>query len=147
MHAQVVLCPGLNDGPHLERTVCELAPLHPQIATTAIVPVGLTRHRERLPALRTLTAAEARTLVASVGTWQSQFRERLGSRFVFLGDEVYMAAGVPLPEAEAYEGFAVAEDGVGLVRRFEDGVARALRRRRAARTPRDVTLLTGALYG
>src|SRR5207244_2810147 len=54
MHAQIVLCPGWNDGPQLERTVFDLAPLHPKVATTAIVPVGLTRHRERLPALRSL---------------------------------------------------------------------------------------------
>src|SRR5881409_4315772 len=65
MHAQIVLCPGLNDGPHLERTVFELAPLHPSVATTAIVPVGLTRHRERLPALRSLTPVEARALAAT----------------------------------------------------------------------------------
>jgi putative radical SAM enzyme (TIGR03279 family) len=146
MHAQIVLCPGLNDGPHLERTVRELAPLHPHVATTAIVPVGLTRHRERLPALRTLTDDEARALVASVAAWQGEFLERLGSRFVFLGDEVYLQAGLPLPEADAYEGFAVAEDGIGLVRRFEDGVARALRRRRGGGRPQDVTLVSGALY-
>jgi putative radical SAM enzyme (TIGR03279 family) len=146
MHAQIVLCPGLNDGAHLERTVSELAPLYPHVATTAIVPVGLTRHRERLPALRTLTDDEARELTARVATWQGQFLERLGSRFVFLGDEVYLQAGVPLPSAAAYEGFAVAEDGIGLVRRFEDGVERALRRRRPASAPRAVTLISGALY-
>src|SRR4030095_11469424 len=90
VHAQVVLCPGLNDGPHLERTVHELAPLHPHVATTAVVPVGLTRHRERLPALRTLTDAEAIALVDTVAGWQTRFRARLDSRFVFLGDEVYL---------------------------------------------------------
>ena len=147
MHAQIVLCPDLNDGAHLERTVRELAPLYPSVATTAIVPVGLTRHRERLPALRTLRPDEARALVATVASWQQEFLARLGSRFVFLGDEVYLAAQAPLPEAPAYEGFAVAEDGIGLVRRFEDGLARALRRRRTAGIPRDVTLVTGALYG
>jgi putative radical SAM enzyme (TIGR03279 family) len=146
MHAQIVLCPGLNDGAHLERTVSELAPLYPHVATTAIVPVGLTRHRERLPALRTLTDDEARELTARVATWQGQFLERLGSRFVFLGDEVYLQAGVPLPSAAAYEGFAVAEDGIGLVRRFEDGVEGALRRRRPASAPRAVTVISGALY-
>src|SRR5947209_5536619 len=146
MHAQVVLCPGLNDGVHLERTVRELAPLYPHVATTAVVPVGLTRHRERLPALRTLTQREAQALVATVAAWQSEFSTRLGSRFVFLGDEVYLQAGATLPEADAYEGFAVAEDGIGLVRRFEDGVTRALRRRRAAGRPLDVTLVSGTLY-
>src|SRR5256885_4975486 len=146
MHAQVVLCPGPNDGPHLERTVRELAPLYPHVATTAVVPVGLTRHRERLPALRTLTEQEAQALVGTVAAWQSEFSARLGSRFVFLGDEVYLQAGAPLPEADAYEGFAVAEDGIGLVRRFEDGVERARRRRRAAGRPLDVTLVSGSLY-
>jgi len=146
MHAQIVLCPDLNDGAQLERTVRELAPLHPSVATTAIVPVGLTRHRERLPALRTLTDDEARALVATVAAWQREFLEQLGSRFVFLGDEVYLQAGAPLPDADAYEGFAIAEDGIGLVRRFEDGLARTLRRRRPLSVPRDVTLVSGALY-
>src|SRR5690242_15820639 len=147
MHAQIVLCPGLNDGAHLERSVRELAPLHPHVATAAIVPVGLTRHRERLPALRTLTPDEARALVATIDGWQAEFRHALGSRFVFLGDEVYLQAGAPLPAAGAYEGFTIAEDGIGLVRRFEDGVARTLRRRRGARAGNDVTLVTGTLYG
>src|SRR5213079_3303599 len=102
IHAQIVLCPGLNDGSHLERTVRELAPLHPQVATTAIVPVGLTRHRERLPALRSLTPAEARTLIAAVEGWQHRWLRELGSRFVFLADEIYLLAAEPLPPARAY---------------------------------------------
>ena len=147
MHAQIVLCPDLNDGAHLERTVHALAPLHPQIATTAIVPVGLTRHRERLPALRTLRDDEARALVATVQAWQARFQATLGSRFVFLGDEVYLQAGHPLPAAAAYEGFPVAEDGIGLVRRFEDDLARAAARTRADTTGRRVTVVSGTLYG
>src|SRR5881409_2490199 len=97
MHAQIVLCPDLNDGAHLERTVFELAPLHPQVATTAIVPVGLTRHRERLPALRSLTPDEARELIGVVEGWQQGWLAALGSRFVFLADEIYLLAGRPLP--------------------------------------------------
>jgi putative radical SAM enzyme (TIGR03279 family) len=145
IHAQIVLCPDLNDGPHLERTVGELAPLHPHVATTAIVPVGLTRHRERLPALRTLTDAEAAALVDTVAGWQARFLSELDSRFVFLGDEVYLQADRPLPAAEAYEGFPIAEDGVGLVRRFEDGFARA-RARRGPRRHRRLTVVSGTLY-
>jgi putative radical SAM enzyme (TIGR03279 family) len=147
MHAQIVLCPGLNDAEHLERTVHELSPLHPQIATTAIVPVGLTRHRERLPQLRTLRDDEAQALVATVETWQGRFLPALGSRFVFLGDEVYLQAGHPLPAAAAYEGFLVAEDGIGLVRRFEDDLARATARPRAEANGRRVTVVSGTLYG
>ena len=93
MHAQIVLCPDWNDGPHLARTVGELAPLHPAVATTAVVPVGLTRHRERLPSLRGLRPDEARGLVDTVGGWQERFRAELGSRFVFLADEIHLLAG------------------------------------------------------
>jgi putative radical SAM enzyme (TIGR03279 family) len=153
MHAQIVLCPDLNDGPHLERTIRELAPLHPHVVTTAVVPVGLTRHRERLPRLRALTPPEARALVALAQEWQARFLATLGSRFVFLGDEIYLMAEAPLPAAPAYEGFAIAEDGIGLVRRFEDDIARALRARRARprpqgrpERPRTVTVVTGEMY-
>lgn len=147
VHAQVVLVPEWNDGPHLERTVFDLAPLHPHVATVAIVPVGLTAHRQRLPQLRPLTAAEADALVTTVEGWQTAFRARLGSRFVFLADEIYLLAGRPLPPAAAYEGFPVAEDGVGLVRRFEDSLERARRRWRPPAAPRAVTVVTGELYG
>ena len=146
MHAQIVLCPDLNDGVHLERTVAELAPLHPHVATTAIVPVGLTRHRERLPALRSLTPDEARALVAAADGWQRRGLAELGSRFVFLADEIYLLAGLPLPDARAYEGFPVAEDGIGLVRRFEDGFARSIARRGRPVRGEALTIVTGELF-
>jgi putative radical SAM enzyme (TIGR03279 family) len=146
VHAQIVLCPGLNDGPHLARTIAGLAPLHPHVATAAIVPVGLTRHRQRLPELRELTADEARALVDTVEAWQRDYAATLGSRFVFLSDEVYLLADRPLPLAGAYEGFPVIEDGIGLVRRFEDGWRRSHARRRARRVVRDVTLVTGEMF-
>src|SRR5687767_7795348 len=145
MHAQIVLCPDWNDGAHLERTVFELAPLHPHVATTAIVPVGLTRHRERLPKLRVLTADEAAALVDTVHGWQQRFLTSLESRFVFLGDEVYLTASRALPPARAYEDFLIVEDGIGLVRRFEDGFVRARgRRRRPVAQP--MTVVTGEMF-
>ena len=147
MHAQIVLCPGWNDGPQLERTVFDLAPLHPKVATTAIVPVGLTRHRERLPALRSLAPDEARALIGVVAGWQQGWLAALGSRFVFLADEIYLLAGRALPPARAYEGFPVVEDGIGLVRRFEDGFARAIARRSRPAVRGPVTLVTGKMFG
>jgi putative radical SAM enzyme (TIGR03279 family) len=147
MHAQIVLCPDWNDGVHLERTVFDLQRLHPHVTTTAIVPVGLTRHRERLPQLRLLTTDEARGLVTTVEQWQQRCLDTLGSRFVFAADEIYLLAEAPLPEASCYEGFPVAEDGIGLVRRFEDELDRALPRVAPPRKPRRVTVVTAALYG
>src|SRR3990172_2339932 len=147
MHAQIVLVPDWNDGVQPERSVRELARLHPDVATTAVVPVGLTRHRERLPVLRTLTGAEAGLLARTIEGWQREFREALGTRFVWASDEVYLEGGRQLPAAAAYEGFPVIEDGIGLVRRFSDGFARAARRlpARVARE-RSVTVVTGALF-
>ena len=145
MHAQIVLCPEWNDGAQLERSVHELAALHPGVVTTAVVPVGLTRHRERLPALRRVTADEALSLVASIEAWQRAFLAALGTRFVFAADELYLEAGLALPAARAYEGFAIAEDGVGLVRRFLDGFARARVPARVPK-PRAVTIVTGEMF-
>src|SRR4029450_11808328 len=147
MHAQIVLCPGWNDGAALERSIRELAALHPAVTTAAVVPVGLTAHRERLPDLRTLTADEARALVTTLAGWQADFRLRLGTRFVWGGDELYLQAGLPIPSRAVYEGFPVVEDGIGLVRRFEDDWAR-VRRRAPARLarPRTVTVVTGEMY-
>ncbi|HKZ06712.1 MAG TPA: DUF512 domain-containing protein [Methylomirabilota bacterium] len=147
MHAQIVLCPGWNDGRQLERSLRDLSALHPAVSTTAVVPVGLTAHRQRLPELRTLTVDEARALVETLERHQAEFRGRLGTRFVWGGDELYLQAGLPVPSSGAYEGFPVVEDGIGLVRRFEDGWARA-RRRAPARLarPRTVTVVTGEMY-
>jgi putative radical SAM enzyme (TIGR03279 family) len=120
MHAQIVLCPGLNDGEHLARTVGDLAGLHPGVTTVAVVPVGLTRHREGLYPLRSVTVDEARALLDAIHGWQADFRRRLETRLVYAADELYLLAGVDIPPAAAYEGFRVVEDGIGLVRRFED---------------------------
>ena len=147
MHAQIVLVPDWNDGAHLERSVRELAQLHPGVATVAVVPVGLTRHRERLPELRTHTSAEARELAGTISRWQGEFRRILGTRFVWASDEVYLQAGLPLPSTAAYEGFPVIEDGVGLVRRFTDGFVAARRLLvRPAVSPRVVTIVTGTMF-
>jgi putative radical SAM enzyme (TIGR03279 family) len=147
MHAQIVLVPDWNDGAHLERTVRELSRLHPQVSTTAVVPVGLTRYREKLPQLRTLTDAEARDLARAIGAWQREFQAALGTRFVWASDEVYLQAGKALPAAAAYEGFPVIEDGIGLVRRFGDDFGRAARRLPARMaTRRAVTVVTGTMF-
>src|SRR5438876_988820 len=104
MHAQVVLCPDWNDGAHLERTIVDLQRLYPHVTTTAIVPVGLTRHRERLPQLRLLTADEARALITTVEGWQRGFFDALGPRGVLLDDatpaDLARDLGVPVRVVE-----------------------------------------------
>jgi putative radical SAM enzyme (TIGR03279 family) len=149
LHAQIVLCPGLNDGLHLERTVRELGELHPAVATVAVVPVGLTRHREGLYPLRSITPAEAGATLDAIHGWQEGFLARHETRLVFAADELYLQAGRAIPPAAAYEGFSVVEDGVGLVRRFEDDLRRLAARpgRPRWRGARKATVVTGKLFG
>ncbi|MGQ9585829.1 MAG: DUF512 domain-containing protein [Anaerolineae bacterium] len=122
VHAQVVLVPGLNDGPHLERTLQDLAEHYPVVRSVSLVPVGLTRYS---PAgLRGYFPGEARNLLCHVARWQQGFRRQLGRRWVYASDEWYFLAGRRLPGAAHYEGFPQLENGVGLTRRWLDGWAR-----------------------
>ncbi len=117
-HCQCVLCPGLNDGEALERTIRELAAL-PGARSLALVPVGLTGHREGLTALRTYRPEEARAVVALAEKWRERLLSERGARFVFPSDEFYLQAGWPIPPDEAYEDYGQIDDGVGLLRLYE----------------------------
>lgn len=118
MHTQVVLCPDHNDGEQLTKTIRELAELRPEILSLAIVPVGLTRFRTSCQPLRTFSAAEAAKIVAEVGDWQQKFRAETENSFVYLSDEFYLKAGLPIPAEEIYDGYPQLENGIGLVRSF-----------------------------
>jgi putative radical SAM enzyme (TIGR03279 family) len=147
MHAQIVLCPGLNDGAHLDRSVRDLQALYPHVATVAVVPVGLTRFRDRLHPLRPVTREEATDLIHSIRGRQDEALARVGSRFVFAADELYLLAGEPIPSARDYEKFPIVEDGVGLVRKFLDGFERSARRfPPRPRLGKRATVVTGTLF-
>lgn len=145
-HCQIVLCPGINDGPILEKTVADLQAMWPAARSVAIVPVGLTRFRNGLPRLRPVTAAEARELIQDAAQWQSRFLEKTGTRFVWLADEFYLLGDMPLPNSEIYEDFAQLENGVGLSALFLQDFAKALGEAPSALpTARHVSLATGLL--
>jgi len=114
-HCQCVLCPGINDGEALERTIRELAPL-PGARSLALVPVGLTGHREGLSELRVYTRQEARAVVDLAERWREKLLAERGTRFVFPSDEFYLQADRPIPPDEAYEDYEQIDDGVGLLR-------------------------------
>jgi putative radical SAM enzyme (TIGR03279 family) len=118
LHTQVVVCPGINDGAQLEHTCHELAALAPGVKSLAIVPVGLTGHRQRLPELRPQTRQEACELIEWVEARQAELLGQLGTRFVFAADELYLKAGMPFPELAAYEELAQIENGIGLIPQF-----------------------------
>jgi putative radical SAM enzyme (TIGR03279 family) len=118
MHTQIVLCPGINDGDFLERTVRDLYQFRSRILSLAVVPVGLTDHRSGLARLQKIDQPYAEQLVASVEAWQEEFRAEIGRGFVYPSDEFYIVAGRPIPPAKYYDGFWQIENGVGLVRQF-----------------------------
>ena len=127
MHTQIVLCPGLNDGVELARTVSDLAALHPSVQSLAIVPLGLTGHRRNLPPLTPVSSDYA---AAFIRQWEPEARllkKQLGEPFLFLADEFYIKAGLPFPALKEYGDLHQIENGVGLVPLFMRDAARTLR--------------------
>ncbi|GAX89706.1 DUF512 domain-containing protein [Effusibacillus lacus] len=120
MNTQIVLCPGMNDGEELDRTIRELAPYWPQVRTLSVVPVGLTKHRRGLAEIRSVTPEEADRVISQVEAWQEKFLQEKGAAFVHAADEFYVMAGREVPPAERYDEFAQTENGVGLIRNFLD---------------------------
>lgn len=145
VHCQVVLVPGFNDGKQLERTVEDLAGMVPGVASIALVPVGLTSHRQGLPPLRRFRPAECRDIIRMVRRWQKEFRRRLGTRLVYAADEFYLCAGETPPGVVSYEGYPQLENGVGMVRRFWAQASLATRDIAARQPPRHWVVLTGRL--
>jgi putative radical SAM enzyme (TIGR03279 family) len=145
LHGQVVLCPGLNDGEHLDRTIEDMAAFHPHVASLAVVPVGLTNHRKNLPELTPFSPEIARQTIAHIHRVQRRLKKDLGSNFVFLGDEIYIMAGAPIPPRSHYKDFPQIENGVGMVRTFLGQFDRATRRQRDWSRVRG-TVCTGKVF-
>jgi len=117
IHAQVVLCPTINDGKQLEKTLRDLAAHYPKVVSTAVVPVALTRYNtdERLTRV---TPEFCRRTISEVENLQKEFRTNLGATFAFLGDEIYIKGGVSIPSKKHYGNYPQIEDGVGMIRSF-----------------------------
>jgi len=122
IHAQVVVCPGINDGVHLERTLLDLASFHkgevPTVASVAVVPVGLTRFRPAEDELTPVTPEKAAEVIKQVRSLQDKFRDSLGTTFAWLADEWFLIAGEDLPPTSHYEDYPQLGNGVGSIRRF-----------------------------
>ena len=129
IHAQVVVCPGLNDGDALLNTLRDLARFAgvewPAVLSAAVVPVGLTRFRPPGDGLRAVTPEDAWRVIDAVEPLQSEFQGRFGSRFAWLSDEWYLIAGRPLPPRVSYEDLPQQENGVGTIRAFLESLDEA----------------------
>ena len=149
IHAQVVLCPGINDGEILRRTINDLAADHPRITSVAIVPLALTRYNTDAR-LTPVTPESCRNVISEVTQLQKELRRRLGTTFAFLGDEIYLRAGHSIPGRNHYGNYPQIEDGIGMVRAFESEFAKLLKRiERQPSAPSQAgrsTILTGTMF-
>lgn len=118
LHTQTVVCSGINDGAQLEKTIADLAACAPGVASLAVVPVGLTKYRERLPRLRPFLSEAAAQMIDLVAKYQTRYQKELGTRFVYPADEFFLLAGRSIPPLGYYEEMPQFENGVGMARRF-----------------------------
>jgi putative radical SAM enzyme (TIGR03279 family) len=142
-HTQVVLCPGINDGSHLQRTVQDLADLAPDVRSIAVVPVGLTGHRQSLPPLVPVDAAYAKEFLR---LWQPRAEElasQCGEPILFFADEFYLQAGFSFPPLERYGDLPQLENGVGLVPQFLAEAEEVLQQAERLPVRLEATLVTG----
>lgn len=146
VHTQAVIVPGKNDGDCLRETIESLEAVHPNILTLAVVPVGLTRHREGLPELRTFRDDEMGETIDLVESYQTRFLEGARkSRFVFASDEWYLGASREVPGVDAYEEFPQLDNGVGCTRQFAAETEDALERFGLPGALGHIRVVTGAL--
>jgi putative radical SAM enzyme (TIGR03279 family) len=127
VNCQIVLCPGINDGEELDRTIKELAMLVPELHSISVVPVGLTRYRNDLAVLTPFNKESALKVADQIENWQKKLLTEHGSRIVYLADELYIMAGRELPPYDAYEDFPQIENGVGMVASLSYEVNEALK--------------------
>ena len=146
MNGQIVLCPGWNDGEELEYTIRELSKYAPVMESVSVVPVGLTKYREKLTPLRLLTKEEARRTVEIIEKWQQELYPKHELHFIHASDEIYLKAELPLPEEERYDGYLQLENGVGMLRLFMNQFREELAHHKASsRKKREISLASGLL--
>ena len=127
LNAQIVLCPDVNDGEVLERTMADLKTLHPALESVSVVPVGLTRYREGLYPLEPFTSELATKALMQVQSFSAVCLKEFGSRLFFPSDELFLLAKLPLPNEDYYEGYPQLENGVGMLRSFKESLLLALK--------------------
>ncbi|MGN2338237.1 DUF512 domain-containing protein [Clostridium cagae] len=120
INSQVVCIPGINNGDELKRTIEDLYNFYPFVATVAVVPIGITKFREKLQHVKTFTKEQSKKEIEMVKELQNKFIKEVNEPFVRLSDEFYIVSGNEVPSSEFYKGYEQLEDGVGVVRYFKD---------------------------
>lgn len=145
MCGQIVLCRGINDGDELFRSISDLAKYYPNLTSLAVVPAGLTKHRNGLYPLTDFTKAEAEAVIDMINGFGDRFKSEYGERFVYAADEFYLKAGREIPSADYYEEYSQLENGVGMLRSFSDEFSMCLEDEADSSTPKErcVSIATG----
>lgn len=143
VNTQIVLCPGLNDGEELKRSLKELGALYPNVQSIACVPVGLTDYREGLFELHPYTSREAKEVIDIIHSFAEQFEKEYGERICYPSDEFFLKAGLPVPPPEYYGEFAQLENGVGMLALLSQEFEEALSAKTGDTVERNLSLATG----
>ncbi len=143
MNGQIVLCKGVNDGKYLEKTLTELCMLYPAVYSVSVVPVGLSKYREGLYPLEPFEKEGAVKVIEQVQEFQQMMLEKYGSRVIYIADEFYLKAEMPIPSYDEYEDFPQIENGVGLIASLKDEFYMALEDMERQKTNRTVSIATG----
>ena len=143
MCGQIVLCRGINDGEELLRSMRDLSRYYDRMGSVSIVPAGLTKHRDGLYPLTDFTSDEAAAVIDMVESFAAEHKTRTGSRMFFLADEFYLKAGREIPDADYYEGYPQLENGVGMIRSFDEDFALGEEDAEVSDEPRTVSIATG----
>lgn len=118
VNCQIVLCRNINDKDELDKTIFDLATLHPKIGSISVVPVGITKYRDSLYKLEPYDKKSSIEVISQITKWQERFLEEYGTRLVYAADEFYIMSGMDLPGYKEYEDFPQIENGVGLMAQF-----------------------------
>ena len=146
LHAQVVVCPGWNDGEFLEKTVADIHSFYPNTLSMSIVPVGLTKHREGLPKLLSVTKEYAKSFIPIGKEISKKYRQKDGKNFVLLSDEWFLKVGNKIPDLDYYAGHDLVENGVGQVAHFMDDWNKGINNYKSMNgISKKVTICTGTL--
>lgn len=143
INAQIVLCPGINDGEILDKTIEDLYKFYPKLLCIAIVPVGLTKYRENLYPLTTFNKETATKVIEQVENWQKRLKKETNSNIVYVADEFYVKAEKEIPEYERYENFPQLEDGIGLMAYFNREFEEHLKEITPKKLQKTISIATG----
>ena len=143
MNFQIVLVNGMNDGEYLDKSIEDLSKYMPKGKSLSVVPVGITKHREKLHPLEPFSESQAERVIRQVERWQRTLRKQYGSRFVYASDEFYLKAKRELPAFEEYEGFPQIENGVGMLASFMYEADIVINKPRLFKEREDITIVTG----